>query len=468
MAEIYRVMTIEDLPLHLILEILSCGRLGAVDLVSLELSSKMFRGSQACHPLKFQSLVDLAACQMCESHPVYRPMSLGLKKELFERCQGNWKRLLRFLHMVEQSSGVVETSSGNMQVTTGKYHTLLLRDSAVYSCGSSLCGVLGQNDTQCVTFTPISFSFPVHVFTWGDNSSYCCGHREPARVIPRPRLVEALKDIPCDQVASGLNFTVFLTREGQVYTCGSNTYGQLGHGDTLERPVPKVIEQFDTAGPVVQVAAGPSYALAVMENGAVCSFGSGSNFCLGHGEQHNEFQPRMIQSFRRRGIHVVRVSAGDDHVVALDSNGQVYTWGKGYCGALGHGDEIDKVVPELAENLKSHLAVQVCARKRKTFVLIEHGYVFGFGWMAFGSLGFPDRGASDKVLRPRILSSLRTHRISQISTGLYHTVVVTNKGRMFGFGDNERAQLGHDMLRACLEPTEIFVQQVLDQASVVS
>lgn len=38
---------------------------------------------------------------------------------------------------------------------------------------------------------------------------------------------------------------------------------------------------------------------------------------------------------------------------------QVYTWGKGYCGALGHGDEINKTTPELVNNLKSHLAIQV-------------------------------------------------------------------------------------------------------------
>lgn len=80
--------------------------------------------------------------------------------------------------------------------------------------------------------------------------------------------------------------------------------------------------------------------------------------------------------------------------------------------------------------------------------------------MGFGSLGFPDRGVSDKVLRPRILDSLRAHHVSQISTGLYHTVVVTDRGRLFGFGDNERAQLGHDTLRGCLEPTEIFIQEM--------
>ncbi|OMO84628.1 Regulator of chromosome condensation 1/beta-lactamase-inhibitor protein II [Corchorus capsularis] len=83
--------------------------------------------------------------------------------------------------------------------------------------------------------------------------------------------------------------------------------------------------------------------------------------------------------------------------------------------------------------------ISVCARKRKTFVLVDGGSVYGFGWMGFWSLRFPDRGASDKVMKPRILDSLRGHRVSQISIGLYHTVAVTHQGRMFGFRDNERA-----------------------------
>ena len=99
---------------------------------------------------------------------------------------------------------------------------------------------------------------------------------------------------------------------------------------------------------------------------------------------------------------------------------------------------------------------QVCARKRKTFVLTDEGSVFAFGWMGFGSLGFPDRGSSDKVMQPRVLDSLSGHYVSQISTGLYHTVAVTNKGIVFGFGDNERAQLGQEFIRGCLKPTEIM------------
>ncbi|KAF8083585.1 hypothetical protein N665_0765s0026 [Sinapis alba] len=472
------VVSLEDLPSHLILEVLTSGRLNAFDLLSLELTSKVFRGSFGLFPLKFRSLADYAASQLCSVHPVYVGMGLTTQKELFANCEGNWKRLLRFLQSVEQSSDMVETSAGNMQVTTGRYHTLLINNSKVYSCGSSLSGVLahGPETTQCVAFTPVEFPLSSQVaqvsatqnhsafvlqsgevLTCGDNSSHCCGHLDISRPIFRPKLVEALKGTPCKQVAAGLHFTVFLSREGRVFTCGSNTHGQLGHGDTLDRPVPKAVEFLQSVGPVVQISTGPSYVLAVTQDGSVYSFGYGSSFCLGHGEQQDEHQPRVIQAFKRKGIHILRVSAGDEHAVALDSNGRVYTWGKGYCGALGHGDENDKITPQVLVSLNNCLAVQVCARKRKTFVLMEGGLLYGFGWMGFGSLGFLDRGVSDKVLRPRVLESLKPHRVCQVSTGLYHTIVVTQGGLIFGFGDNERAQLGHDSLRGCLEPTEIFL-----------
>ncbi|XP_040988459.1 probable E3 ubiquitin-protein ligase HERC4 isoform X2 [Juglans microcarpa x Juglans regia] len=427
-----RSASIKELPSHLILEILTSGRLSAVDLVSLELTSSIFGGNHGLYPHKFRSLVDFVAFQLCDSNTIYARMAGNAQRELFDRCNGNWKRVLRFLQSVEQSSGMVETSAGKMQITTGRYHTLLINNSTVYSCGTSLCGVLGQGPeaTQCVAFTRIDFpslaqvmhvsatqyhaAFVMQsgqVFTCGDNSSFCCGH-STARPIFRPRLVEALEGVPCMQVSTGHNITVFLTRQGQVYTCGANTHG--------------------------------------------------SNFCLGHGERHDELQPREIQTFQRMSIHVLRVAAGDEHAVALDSSGLVYTWGRGFWGALGHGYDVDKTTPKLVNSLKSRLVVQVCARRRETFVLADDGSVYGFGWMGLASLGFPDRGVSERIMRPKILRCLRAHRVSQISTGFCHTVVVTNRGQLFGFGDNEGAQLGHDTLRVFLEPTEILIQQMTD------
>lgn len=52
-----------------------------------------------------------------------------------------------------------------MQITTGRYHTFLISNSSVYSCGSGLCGILGHGPetTQCATFTPIDFPSLAHV-----------------------------------------------------------------------------------------------------------------------------------------------------------------------------------------------------------------------------------------------------------------------------------------------------------------
>lgn len=462
---------LQELHPHLLHEILIRSRLTAADLARLEACCYCFRATFGTVPYRLQSVPELAAFHLCQTDPLFSLLQLQHRCQLLDRCGDNWKLVLRFLQRVEQASGSVVTSKDTIQIATGKFHTLLVHgDGLLYSCGSSLSGVLGQGHehTQCRTAMPVEIpmALPVlHVsgshqhaafvtrcgqlFTYGDNTASCCGNGEVGRTIFKPTLVAALKGIPCKQVATGLSYTVVLAKGGEVYTFGVNSHGQLGHGDIFERSLPRKVEKLSAVGPVIQISAGANHTLVVTHDGAIYSFGYGANFCLGHGGLANELQPRLVQMFQDKNTHVVRVAAGDEHSVALDSSGNVYTWGKGYCGALGHGDENDKALPELVSSLRGIRAVQVCARKRKTFVLDDCGLVFAFGWMSFGSLGL--RGNSDKVVTPHILETLKGYHVSQVSTGLYHTVVVTDKGVILGVGDNERGQLGLDNRRTCLE-----------------
>ncbi|KAG6536812.1 hypothetical protein ZIOFF_001881 [Zingiber officinale] len=470
-----RPFCIGDLPAHLILEILSSGQLCASDLACFETTCRMFSGVHALEPIQFLSIVEFAACRHCEDNSIFSSLPPDARSKLLRRCGDNWKKVLRFLQSVEQSFSSVKTSAGEMQIATGKYHTLLVHDMSVYFCGSSLSGLLDHDrETKpFAAFSRIDFPSPSRVahisashnhaafvlqsgevFTCGDNSSFCCGHGEVSRIVFRPTAVETMKGIPCKQVATGINFTVFLTLQGQVYTCGSNEHGQLGHGDTSDRPVPTVIELFEEQGHhIVQIAAGASYTLAVTDDGTVHSFGSAPTFALAMKNNTINLY-HAVSSHLRAGISIY-------FEFLLEMNMQwhsiqVYTWGRGYCGALGHGDEINKTSPELLTSMKCNMAVQVFARKRKTFVVTDEGLVFAFGWMCFGSLGLSDRGSSDKVMEPRLLSGLSSHRVSQISTGAYHTVAVTNRGRVFGFGDNEKTQIGPaQALSNYLEPTEM-------------
>lgn len=114
MGDRLRSTSMEDLPVHLILEILMSGRLAVIDLISLELTSRTFRGTHGLFPKKFKSLVDYAAFQLCGLSSIYASLHCNAQEELLKRCNGNWKRLLRFLMAVEQSSDMVETSAGNV------------------------------------------------------------------------------------------------------------------------------------------------------------------------------------------------------------------------------------------------------------------------------------------------------------------------------------------------------------------
>lgn len=47
------------------------------------------------------------------------------------------------------------------------------------------------------------------------------------------------------------------------------------------------------------------------------------------------------------------MSCGPYHTAAYSNNGQLYTWGDGLCGKLGHGNWESTLVPKLVEGLLS-------------------------------------------------------------------------------------------------------------------
>ncbi|XP_070694071.1 alsin-like [Pempheris klunzingeri] len=66
----------------------------------------------------------------------------------------------------------------------------------------------------------------------------------------------------------------------------------------------------------------------------VWSWGRGSEGQLGHGDQLPRLQPLCIESLT--GEEVIKVAAGSHHSLALSAHCQVYSWGSNMCGQLGH------------------------------------------------------------------------------------------------------------------------------------
>lgn len=350
-------------------------------------------------------------------------------------------------------------------MVAGKYLTFLIKgEGKLFGCGSNQFGILGLGPLVVECRAPVQVPVPVgcrvkqisgthhhvafvtengEVFTYGDNSSGCCGHGDIQGPIYKPTLVEALSGTSCKLVSTGLSFTAAVTAEGAIYTWGSGSHGQLGHGDTVEQSHPVLIDSVSSIGAVTQVATGASYTLALMDNGDLYSFGYGANYCLGHDDSASEWQPRRVAL--DENCFLTSVAAADEHSVAIDSQGQVYTWGKGYCGCLGHGDETDVREPKVVAGLRNVLAVQVSAQRRKTFVLDYTGELFAFGWNGFRSLGLQAESKELKPTRTAFDVSLDKQSIGYVSAGFYHTACLSREGLFLAFGDYEKGQLGFDI-----------------------
>jgi alpha-tubulin suppressor-like RCC1 family protein len=75
---------------------------------------------------------------------------------------------------------------------------------------------------------------------FGFNKYHCCGVRlQSDQEILKPTLVTGLEMTPCQQVTTGINFTVALTRSGELYSWGRND--KLGHGHTCDESRPREV-----------------------------------------------------------------------------------------------------------------------------------------------------------------------------------------------------------------------------------
>lgn len=82
----------------------------------------------------------------------------------------------------------------------------------------------------------------------------------------------------------------------------------------------------------------------------VHSWGNGDGGRLGHGDSNSREEPTLVQELQ--GKTVVSIACGSTYSAAITTQGELYTWGRGNYGRLGHGSSDDHSVPTLVTALK--------------------------------------------------------------------------------------------------------------------
>ncbi|KAG0494345.1 hypothetical protein HPP92_005339 [Vanilla planifolia] len=77
---------------------------------------------------------------------------------------------------------------------------------------------------------------------------------------------------------------------------------------------------------VVLISAGASHSVALLSDKVVCSWGRGEDGQLGHGDAEDSLFPAELRALD--GLGIVSVTCGADHTTAYsESELQVYSWG---------------------------------------------------------------------------------------------------------------------------------------------
>lgn len=168
-----------------------------------------------------------------------------------------------------------------------------------------------------------------------------------------PERIAALAGRHIVAVAAGTHHSLFLSREGHVFSCGMDKYGKgrLGYKvdqqDNIQK-LPLMIECLSQHR-VVDISAGEAHSLVVTDAGVLFGFGSNVNGQLGLGMA--DTQSHLPTPVSVAGEPVVQAVAGQQHSLAVTSCGRVYSFGLGSYYRLGLGDTEDRATPTLVAAL---------------------------------------------------------------------------------------------------------------------
>ncbi|GMH51496.1 hypothetical protein TrRE_jg11034, partial [Triparma retinervis] len=248
------------------------------------------------------------------------------------------------------------------------------------------------------------------------------------------------------KIAAGRDHTLALSSDGAIYAWGLGHDGRLGLGTEDNAPHPTKISFGPIADQVVTaIACGEMHCLAVTESRKVFSWGRNYYGRLGHGDSNNRSVPEMIRSLSHLSIYnvsagvaysveIIDICSGYDHSLALDSVGEVYSWGNGGYGQLGQSaGNLCISTPEVVSGLSGQQCVSIAAGEFSSIAITAVGSIFSWGG-GFGALGHED---VKNVYEPKLVDALKDFNVAACAVGSVHALVLVETDTAFDESEME-------------------------------
>ncbi|MCL2151745.1 MAG: S-layer homology domain-containing protein [Oscillospiraceae bacterium] len=312
------------------------------------------------------------------------------------------------------------------------------------------------------------------IWTWGTNRRMQLGWDSGTEGWPTPTQVD--ENISTISVAAGIDFSIALWYDGNVYVLGTGGNSPVylvprltgivavaaGQNDglALDRDgkvwqwtigeTPREVQRLNN---IAAIAAGGSHFFALTFSGEVWAWGDNWNGQLGDGTFTNAEQPKRIDSL----ANIIYITAGNTHSLAVANDGSVYSWGNNDNGQLGDGTKETRNSPIKIEGITN--AAQVSASANSSMVLTDDNKIYTWGNGEYGELG---DGSISSEFTPKEIEI--EGKPIFIASGLNHNFYVTDNGDLYAWGRNNSNQLGIDSERNINQNQPVKVAEGLSVA----
>ena len=197
-----------------------------------------------------------------------------------------------------------------------------------------------------------------------------------------PVLVPFQSGVSIVEVSTFGSHTLALDTEGKLWAWGDNTYGQCGAAATVGTYISTPV-QVSLGSPVtiLGISAGKNHSLAITSAG-VFAWGHRANGKLGQVFASIVPQPTAVPVIFVGLIgQVVKVSAGDNHNLAVTSSGEVWAWGTSETGQLGLGNvsTTPTTGPVRIPGITGAISVSAGTR-HSVAITVGNGYTYAWAW----------------------------------------------------------------------------------------
>lgn len=242
-----------------------------------------------------------------------------------------------------------------------------------------------------------------------------------------------------------------------AYTWGNAKL--LGREETKTKGAHVVQPIESLRGRIAKIAFSAKHAAAITTDGKLFTWGHKKYGKLGLPGAHSDVVqlPTEVTFFSKNGIKLKDVVVAKNHTLVLDSEGRVFSFGKGSFSnsfianmlfsefvALGHSKAEHVTKPKQIERLANTSVSQIATGNHFAIALTKDGQLMVWGRGEFGVLGCGNKQVAEPIVNEvvkKICEGTGTSIVKVKSCADFSSILMSD-GLLYSFGNNDEGVMG--------------------------